>query len=204
MNLARNLTENEEGITLVLENLPPSDLLPLLGTALRAPSSPDAAPHAAAALANLANGPPEVQSAMCTTPGVLSALASALSGSAGPGARAPAAGCVLALAKGDPRRRKEMTEAGILQALRGVVAWGVAPPVPTPVSAGAYGTFGVGSPGSVGAGVLHSALGGRSMLGAGGGGAGEEARDIVQRAEMALQWLEHAEAHGRGSALMGD
>ena len=139
---------------------------------------------------------------MCTTPGVLSALANALSGSAGPGARAPAAGCVLALAKGDPRRRKKMEEAGILKALHGVVAWGVAPPVPTPVSAGPYGAFGVGSPGS--AGVLHSALGGRSMLGAGGGGAGEEARDIVQRAEMALQWLEHAEAHGRGSALMGD
>ena len=139
LNLARNLTENEEGITLVLENLPPSDLLPLLGTALRAPSSPDAAPHAAAALANLANGPPEVQSAMCTTPGVLSALASALSGSADPGACAPAAGGVLALAKSEPRRRKEMAEAGILQALRGVIAWGVASSVPTPVSAGAYG-----------------------------------------------------------------
>ena len=52
----------------------------------------------------------------------------------------------------------------------------------------------MGSPGTVGAGVLHSALGGRSMLGAGGGGAGEEARHIVQRAEMALQWLEAAEA----------
>ena len=122
------------------------------------------------------------------------------------GLRGPARAHLLlaafALAKGDPRRRKEMEEAGILQALRGVIAWGVAPPVPTPVSAGPYGAFGVGSPGS--AGVLHSALGGRNMLGAGGGGAGEEARDIVQRAEMALQWLEHAEAHGRGSALMGD
>ncbi len=46
LNLARNLTENEEGITLVLSNLLPPTLVPLLGAALRAPSSPDASlPH---------------------------------------------------------------------------------------------------------------------------------------------------------------
>lgn len=105
LNLARNLTENEDRIALVLTHLPAQTLLPLLGIALRTPSSPDATPYAAAALANLANGPLTLQTVMCTTPGVLISLASALNGAAGPGARAPAAACVLALAKGDPRQR---------------------------------------------------------------------------------------------------
>ena len=113
MNCWRNLTENED---LALESLPPPILLQLLGIALCAYSSPDAALHAAAvaALENLANGPPEVQTAMCVAPGVLNCLAIARGVAAGPVARAPAAGCVLGLAKGDPRRCKEMVEASIL------------------------------------------------------------------------------------------
>ena len=110
MNFRRNLTENED---LVLESLPPPILLQLLGIALCAYSSPDAALHAAAALASVANGPPEVQTAMCVAPGVLNCLAIARGITAGPVARAPAAGCVLGLAKGGPRRCKEMVEASI-------------------------------------------------------------------------------------------
>ena len=115
MNFRRNLTENED---LVLESLPPPILLQLLGIALCAYSSPDPALHAAAAtFVNLANGPPEVQTAMCVASGVLNCLAIARDFAVGPVARAPAAGCVLGLAKGDPRRCKEMVEASIFYAL---------------------------------------------------------------------------------------
>ncbi len=140
LNLVHNLTENEVGINLVLENLPSPILFrSLVLTCIHLPRlTPLCKPPPPSQ--NLANGPPEVQTPTCVSPGILSAVGCTL------GSAAPAPGA------GVGRRCKEMTGAGVRQALRSVVESGVAhvahvgSPVPTSVSAGTYGTFGIGSP----------------------------------------------------------
>jgi len=74
------------------------------------------------ALANLANGTREHQELIIKYPQLLSTLQVCLAEFT-PAIRRPAVSCVLALAEANPRRRKEMAEAGIVDALRRLCDW---------------------------------------------------------------------------------
>lgn len=74
------------------------------------------------ALANLANGTSEQQDKIVRHPQLLSALQVCLAESAA-AIRRPAVSCILALAESNPKRRKEMAEAGIVGSLRSLCDW---------------------------------------------------------------------------------
>ncbi|KAF8901845.1 armadillo-type protein [Gymnopilus junonius] len=147
-NALRNLTENEEGINLVLSSLDPPLLLSKVLAGLQSRSE-DVVLQACFALANLANGSEEQQEEIMRFPGMLSALRVCIA-EGGPGlpplppvlswsnsgvvgstggavnssdVRRPAVGCILTLVQGQPRRRKEMTDAGIVSTLKRFTEW---------------------------------------------------------------------------------
>lgn len=147
-NTLRNLTENEEGINLVFSSLDPPLLLSKILAGLQSRFE-DVVLQACFALANLANGSEEQQEEIMRFPGILSALRVCIaeggpgpgpvgghgSGLASPGGggsigglgssevRRPAVGCVLMLVQGQPRRRKEMNDAGIVSTLKRFTEW---------------------------------------------------------------------------------
>ncbi|KAF9545167.1 hypothetical protein CPC08DRAFT_823953 [Agrocybe pediades] len=119
-NTLRNLAENEEGIAMVFRNLGPQ-VLEKIVAGLRSPCS-DVVLQAAFSVANLVNGTHEDQEAILHYPGLLTGLQACLA-EMGPDIRRPAVSCVLALAQANPRRRKEMAEAGIVGTLKRLTEW---------------------------------------------------------------------------------
>jgi len=73
-------------------------------------------------VANLVNGSHEQQDMILHYPGMLNALQTCLA-EMGPDVRRPAVSCVLVLAQSNPRRRKEMMEAGIVGTLKRLCEW---------------------------------------------------------------------------------
>ncbi|KDR69187.1 hypothetical protein GALMADRAFT_160499 [Galerina marginata CBS 339.88] len=120
-NTLRNLAENEDGIAMVFREIGPQPLLDRIVLGLRSPCD-DVLLQAAFALANLANGTREQQDAILHHPGLLSGLQVCLAESTADVKR-PAVACVLTLAKNNPRRRKEMVDAGIVGTLKRLCEW---------------------------------------------------------------------------------
>ena len=123
-NIFRNLAENEEGIAMVFREVP--QVLTNLVQGMRS-FNEDVVLQSTSALANLANGTPEQQDSIVRHPFLLSALQSCLAESAA-AVRRPAVSCILALAESNPKRRKEMAEAGIVGSLRSLCDWSGHPP----------------------------------------------------------------------------
>ncbi|PPQ75379.1 hypothetical protein CVT26_015511 [Gymnopilus dilepis] len=143
-NTLRNIAEDEEGISLVFASLDTSLLLSKVLAGLHSRSE-DVVLQACFALANLANGCEEQQEEIVGFPGMLNALRDCIAeGGPGPGhtvvasgllspggggglgsseVRKPAVSCVLTLVKGQPRRRKEMNDAGIVSTLKRFTEW---------------------------------------------------------------------------------
>jgi hypothetical protein len=123
-NILRNLAENEEGIAMVFREIPQA--LGKLIDGMRS-SNEDVVLQATYALANLANGTHEQQDMIVKHPRLLSTLQLCLAES-NSAVRRPAVSCILALVKSNPKRRKEMTEAGIVGSLRSLCEWSGHPP----------------------------------------------------------------------------
>jgi len=126
-------------------------------------SSDDVVLQSTSALANLANGTPEHQDLIIKYPQLLSTLQMCLAESTA-AVRRPAVSCVLALAKANPRRRKEMAESGIVGTLRRLSEWsGHAPGHPNSGHHGHGHSASIASAGGIGAsGGGPSGWGGRS------------------------------------------
>lgn len=90
-------------------------------------SNEDVVLQSTSALANLANGTHEQQDMILNYPHLLAALQSCLSESTS-AVRRPAVSCILALVESNPKRRKEMAEAGIVGSLRSLCEWSGHPP----------------------------------------------------------------------------
>ncbi len=118
-NILRNLAENEEGIAMVFREIPQ-----VLGRLVEGMGSSheDVVLQSNFALANLANGTHEHQELIIKYPQLLSTLQVCLAEFT-PAVRRPAISCVLTLAEANPRRRKEMAEAGIVDTLRRLCDW---------------------------------------------------------------------------------
>ncbi|GLB39316.1 putative ARM repeat-containing protein [Lyophyllum shimeji] len=169
LNVVRNITENEDGIELVIDGIGGDVLLDRLASALKA-SNDDVVLQAAYVLANLANGGETHLERILAHPDVLPALHAALTAATAPmptptashppaghglgkaEARRPIVACVSQLARIGPAKIKA---AGFEGALRHVYEW-------------------------VGGG----------MGGGGRGGLGwEDDREVVEQARLALHWL---------------
>ncbi|KAF8163814.1 armadillo-type protein [Crassisporium funariophilum] len=168
-NVVRNLAETEEGIAMVFREVGPQ-VLGRIGVALGS-GNDNVVLQAAYVLANLSNGTHEQQDMILSYPRLLSALQTCLASKAE--ARRPAVSCILELVRGNPRRRKEMMEAGIVGTLKRLCECGSMHHY-APHSHHAYG-HGHGA---------HLGL--------------DEDRDVVQRARVALDWLEHGEGYVSG------
>ncbi|KAH9484613.1 Armadillo repeat-containing protein 8 [Psilocybe cubensis] len=116
----RNLAENEEGIAMIFRELGPQ-VLEKIVAGLRS-SCTDVVLQAAFAIANLANGSHDQQDMILRFPGMLTSLQSCLAESTSD-IRRPAVSCILTLAQSNPRRRKEMMDAGIISTLRRLCEW---------------------------------------------------------------------------------
>ena len=165
----------------------------------------------------MSNGTDEQQDLILSYPNLLSALQVCLS-EAKAEVRGPAVSCILELVTRNPRRKKAMTEAGIVGTLKRLCEWsGHGHPHGYGGTSGGWGgntttfispnTGGIGgrSPGR------HSGSGGvggggpgswggsgsmRHMHGSGHSTVGiDEDRSVVQRARVALDWLEHGEGY---------
>ncbi|KAF9472293.1 ARM repeat-containing protein [Pholiota conissans] len=234
-NLLRNLAENEDGIAMIFRELGPAVLTRLLHGL--SSSSTDVVLQAAYALANLTNGTGAQQDSILGAPGILSALASCLA-EGPPAVRRPCVSAVLTLAQRNPRRRREMQEAGIVNTLKRLSEWSGHGPAPVSSGAGSTGASGMGlspssrgsgagaaaagggawSPGAWGAhqagvhahsgsgtwapgtwsgsgGVMHAALGAGRTPSASSHLVLEDDREVVSRARLALEWLEHGETY---------
>lgn len=123
-NILRNLAENEEGIAMVFREVP--QVLGKLVEGMRS-SNEDVVLQSTFALANLANGTHEQQDIIVKYPNLLSALQLCLSESTS-AVRRPAVSCILTLVESNPKRRKEMAEAGIVASLRSLCEWSGHPP----------------------------------------------------------------------------
>ena len=157
----------------------------------------------------MSNGTYEQQDLILSYPNLLSALQVCLS-EAKAEVRGPAVSCILELVSKNPRRKKAMNEAGIVSTLKRLCEW--SGHGGTSVGRGSTtfispNTGGVGgrSPGR------HSGSGGVGGVGPGSwGGSGslrhlhgsghstvgiDEDRVVVQRARIALDWLEHGEGY---------
>ena len=171
-------------------------------------------------LANMSNGTFEQQDLILSYPNLLSALQVCLS-EAKAEVRGPAVSCILELVSKNPRRKKVMTEAGIVGTLKRLCEWsghagtsggggGGRGSTTTFISPNTGGGGGVGiggrSPGrhsgggGVGVGGGPGSWGGsgsmRHMHGSGHSTVGiDEDRFVVQRARVALDWLEHGEGY---------
>ena len=161
-------------------------------------------------LANMSNGTFEQQDLILSYPNLLSALQVCLS-EAKAEVRGPAVSCILELVSKNPRRKKAMTEAGIVGTLKRLCEWsghggtsggwgsttaispsrgGVGGRSPGRHS-GSGGVGGGGGPGSWGGSgsMRHMHGSGHSTVGI------DEDRFVVQRARVALDWLEHGEGY---------
>lgn len=165
-------------------------------------------------LANMSNGTFEQQDLILSYPNLLSALQVCLSESKAE-VRGPAVSCILELVSKNPRRKKAMTEAGIVTTLKRLCEW--SGHGGTSSSSGGWGSSATFiSPSTGRSPGRHSGNGGGGVGGAGGpgswGGSGsmrhmhgssghsstvgiDEDRFIVQRARVALDWLEHGEGY---------
>jgi len=211
-NAVRNLTESEDGIAMVFREIG----ILVLGRITSGLNSgnDNVVLQAVSALANLSNGTNEQQDLILSYPNLLSALQICLSEGKAE-VRSPAVSCTLELVTGNPRRKKAMAEAGIVNTLKRLCEW----------SGGYGGTSGGGGGGSGGSWTFISPnTGGRSPgrhsgsggIGGGAGGPGswggsgsmrhlhgsghstariDEDRVVVQRARIALDWLEHGEGY---------
>ncbi|KAF9458852.1 hypothetical protein BDZ94DRAFT_1300951 [Collybia nuda] len=168
-NVVKNLAENEEGVSMVFTEIGPQVLLQHLTISLKS-TNENVVREAAFVLANLSNGCESEQQDILFHPHLLDALRSCLAVSKTE-TRRPIVACILALASGNPKRRKEIVDAGFVSTLRHLCEWsGVA-------AGGGGGGGGGGSPGVRRATVL------------------EDDRDVVDRARVALDWLEHGDTY---------
>ncbi|KAF9530698.1 armadillo-type protein [Crepidotus variabilis] len=119
-NILRNLAENEEGIAMVFRELG----IQILGKLINGMKShnDDVVLQSTFALANLSNGTPDQQDLIVKFPQLLPTLQCCLSES-NASIRRPAVSCVLTLTKKNPRRRKDMAEAGIVGTLKRICEW---------------------------------------------------------------------------------
>ena len=165
-------------------------------------------------LANMSNGTFDQQDLILSYPNLLSALQVCLSESKAE-VRGPAVSCILELVSKNPRRKKAMTEAGIVGTLKRLCEWsghggtsGGGWGSTTFISSNTGGAggrspgrhsgsggVGVGGPGSWG-GTWGGSGSMRHMHGPGHSTVGiDEDRFVVQRARVALDWLEHGEGY---------
>jgi len=121
LNVVQNVAENEPGIEMVFRELGANVILTHLTTSLVSPEGAVVL-QAARVLANLANGTETHQNLILSHPQILLSLRSCLA-DAKVEARRPAVGCVLELARTNPRRRKELIDAGIVSTLRHICEW---------------------------------------------------------------------------------
>jgi hypothetical protein len=129
------------------------------------PSLSDIRVQATHALANLANGHEAHQNAILSRPQILISLRSCLA-DARVETRRPAVACILELARKNPKRRKELVDAGIISTLKRISEW---------------------------SGGVSSSPGGRAL---GHHAVAEDEKDVVDQARLALDWLEHGGAVG--------
>ena len=122
--ILRNLAENEEGIAMVFREVP--QVLGKLIDGMRS-SNEDVVLQSTNTLANLANGTHEQQDMIVNHPHLLSTLQLCLAES-NSAVRRPAVSCILTLVESNPKRRKEMIEAGIVGSLRSLCEWSGHPP----------------------------------------------------------------------------
>lgn len=149
-NILRNLAENEEGIAMVFREIP--QVLSKLVDGMRS-TNEDVVLQSTYALANLANGTHGQQDMIVKHPHLLSALQLCLAES-NSAVRRPAVSCILTLVESNPKRRKEMNEAGIISSLRSLCDWSGHPP-PQPHDSHGHSSA-IGGPGGSAASLSHA------------------------------------------------
>lgn len=182
LNIVRNIGEDESGIDIIFQELgsdlllsrvtmalgsSDDDVVLQVGTFDPIPLSHSRAHccwliQAAFVLANLANGHESHQDLIMSHPKLLASLRNCLADSKAE-ARRPAVACVLELVRNNPKRRKDIIDAGIVSTLRHICEW---------------------------SGGLTMSPGGRSLQHH-SSGALEDDRDTIDNARLALDWLEH-------------
>ncbi|TFK37457.1 armadillo-type protein [Crucibulum laeve] len=199
-NIVRNLAEDEDSIDMVFSEIGNEVILDKITMALGSKED-DVVLHATYSLANLANGTDEQQMSILTYPNLLSSLRTCLAESKAE-IRRPAVSFIVELARGSPKKRKPLLDAGFVSTLRHLCEWsgaGVTSPVGSPSMAMST------SPGRSPVSRTYGSWGGSGSAGGGGwhGHAHHAAhhnhshdeKDVVEQARMALDWLEHGDVY---------
>ncbi|KIY46790.1 ARM repeat-containing protein [Fistulina hepatica ATCC 64428] len=121
LNIMKNLTETEDGVQMVFDELGSTTLMRHLMEASKSLDE-DVVIQAVYVLANIANGSDEHQDFILSNPDLLAELRTCL-GEKSVDIRRPAVACVLHLARSnysDPARRRRMIDAGLLATLKHV------------------------------------------------------------------------------------
>ncbi|PFH46706.1 hypothetical protein AMATHDRAFT_154006 [Amanita thiersii Skay4041] len=212
-SIVRNLSENEEGIELVLQQVGIEVLLTHIVTALDS-AEDDVTQQASLVLANLVNGSDiSFITRLTVFPRMLTVLHSCVEGRKNE-VRRPIVSVIYEVARcGGREGRRKLEEEGFTGTMKRIVEW--AGPGPGPASPGSTG--GMMSPRSLGTSrSLSVSPGGRAgplqnyQLQSGGGGqqgqqsqsqreprmgGSEEDKKLMNLARLALDWLEHGDIY---------
>ncbi|KAI6124717.1 ARM repeat-containing protein [Pisolithus croceorrhizus] len=114
--ILRNLTEDETGVSLVFESMGDDTLANCLSAGLDSPHEL-VTRETTYVLGNIANSSRSQQDLIFTHPHILDGMHHCLA-DARPGARVPLVGCLLTLLRTNPRRKRDLIEAGFVSTLR--------------------------------------------------------------------------------------
>ncbi|KAI5990570.1 ARM repeat-containing protein [Pisolithus orientalis] len=114
--ILRNLTDDETGVSLVFESMGGDTLANCLSAGLDSPHEL-VTRETTYVLGNIANSARSQQDLMFTHPHILDGIHHCLA-DARPGTRVPLVGCLLTLLRTNPRRKRDLVEAGFVSTLR--------------------------------------------------------------------------------------